>query len=192
MGPVGGQIQRQRQAAPAGLKARAMTFDDRSEKNIATLLPRAQEVARALLGAQNAALAPLGMEARITSGLRTYAEQDTLYEQPRDGKDNDGDGMVDEADEKVTNARAGESWHNFGVAWDITIFRTRTTSAGRKGAVVWESHPYEVAAACALGMPVDRGIDWPGAKKDRPHYQLALGITLATARALHDAGKPVA
>ncbi|MEH6814713.1 MAG: M15 family metallopeptidase [Motiliproteus sp.] len=53
--------------------------DSRSEKNIATLLPEVQLIARALVqkAAQN------GVQIKIISGLRTYAEQDELYAQGR-------------------------------------------------------------------------------------------------------------
>lgn len=59
----------------------------------------------------------------ITSGRRTMAEQSKLYNQPHDGIDNDGDGRVDEADEKVTNAKQGQSAHNFGLAADLVPVR---------------------------------------------------------------------
>src|SRR4051812_9696595 len=52
-------------------------IDERSERNIATLLPPVQEKARALLKACHAH----GINMKITSGSRTYAEQDELYAQ---------------------------------------------------------------------------------------------------------------
>lgn len=56
---------------------------------------------------------------RVVQGLRTFAEQDALYNQPWDKKDNDGDSRIDESDEKVTNAKAGSSYHNYGLALDF-------------------------------------------------------------------------
>jgi peptidoglycan LD-endopeptidase CwlK len=47
---------------------------------------------------------------RITQGLRTFAEQDALYQQGRTS-----------AGKKVTNAKAGQSVHNFGFAIDICL-----------------------------------------------------------------------
>ena len=47
---------------------------------------------------------------RITQGLRTYAEQDALYKQGRTT-----------AGKKVTNAKAGQSVHNYGFAIDICL-----------------------------------------------------------------------
>jgi len=45
---------------------------------------------------------------RVTQGFRSYTEQDALYQQGRSLP-----GKV------VTNARPGESWHNFGLAVDV-------------------------------------------------------------------------
>src|SRR5690348_15494967 len=75
--------------------------DDRSEKNIATLHVRVQPLARKLVreAAKN------GIRAVVTSGSRTYAEQNALYAQGRTKPGN-----------IVTNARGGYSWHNFALA----------------------------------------------------------------------------
>jgi len=45
---------------------------------------------------------------RVTAGMRTWAEQNALYAQGRTIPGN-----------IVTNARGGESWHNYGVAVDV-------------------------------------------------------------------------
>ena len=69
------------------------TFDDRSEKNIATLLPQAQRIARLWLKAATTRADELGLTVKIIDGTRTYAEQNKLYAKtPR-----------------VTNARGGYS-----------------------------------------------------------------------------------
>lgn len=52
-----------------------------------------------------------GYRPTVVSGYRTFAEQDALYQIGRRGK----------AGEKVvTNARGGQSWHNYGVAADVS------------------------------------------------------------------------
>ncbi len=122
--------------------------DARSEKNIATLLPQVQPMARALV--QKAAAA--GITIRILSCLRTYAEQDALYAQ---GRTAPGD--------VVTNARGGYSNHNFGIAFDVGVFE------GNR--YLGDSPKYK--AVGALGM--DLGLEWGGNWKtivDQPHYQL--------------------
>jgi peptidoglycan LD-endopeptidase CwlK len=122
--------------------------DDRSERNIATLLPEVQPIARALV--QKAA--SNGIAIKIISGHRTYAEQDALYAQ---GRTTPG--------EKVTNARGGYSNHNFGIAFDIGVFSGTT--------YLPESPKYK--AVGVLGM--DLGLEWGGnwtSIVDQPHFQL--------------------
>lgn len=122
--------------------------DLRSEKNIETLLPAVQPVARALVqkAAQN------GIQIKILSALRTYAEQDALYAQGRTAPG-----------AKVTNARGGYSNHNFGIAFDVGVFEGNRYLA--------ESAKYK--AVGVLGMEL--GLEWGGNWKtivDQPHFQL--------------------
>jgi peptidoglycan LD-endopeptidase CwlK len=86
-----------------------------------------------------------GVEYTATLGFRTYAEQDALFAQGRTTP-----GHI------VTNARGGESAHNFGLAVDFF--------AGD-----WDPQSYE-----RLGSMVAlRGLVWGGSwkKPDRPHVQ---------------------
>lgn len=160
------------------------TVDPRSEQNIGVLHPRVQPYARTLV--QKAAAA--GITIKVISGLRSYAEQSALYLQPHDGKDNDGDGRVDEADEQVTKAPAGHSNHNFGLAFDIGIFD------GPK--YIANSPLYKAVATIGL----DLGLEWGGNWKspiDEPHYQLrpawaksmSESLMLAELRRLKDSGR---
>lgn len=165
----------------------ASRVDARSEGNIITLLPEVQNVAREFLWLANDALPP-DTAVRIISGTRTWEEQDRIYRQAFDKVDNDGDGRVDEADERVTKAPAGYSNHNFGLAFDIGIFR---------GARYLESgNDYVTVAKIGEGL----GLEWGGRWKsfpDRPHYQLrpawAKGLResemLAELRRRHQQGK---
>lgn len=122
--------------------------DAGSEKYIATILPEVQPLARALI--QKAALN--GIQIKIISGLRTYAEQDELYAQGRT-----------KLGVKVTNARSGHSNHNFGIAFDIGVYERNKYLA--------DSVKYK--AVGVLGM--DIGLEWGGNWKtivDQPHFQL--------------------
>ncbi|MBL8448821.1 MAG: M15 family metallopeptidase [Dechloromonas sp.] len=151
------------------------TVDPRSEKTIATLLPEVQPIARALVHKAQAA----GITIRLISGLRTYEEQDALYAQ---GRSTPGP--------RVTNARAGYSNHNFGIAFDIGVFE------GNK--YLPDSPKYK--AVGVLGA--DLGLEWGGNWKtivDQPHYQLrptwAASMSerdmLAELRARRGTGTPV-
>lgn len=122
--------------------------DPRSEKNIATLLPEVQPMARELV--HKAALA--GITIRVISGLRSYAEQDALYAQGRTAPG-----------EIVTNASAGHSNHNFGIAFDIGVFEGNS--------YLDDSPKYK--AVGVIGM--DLGLEWGGnwtTIVDQPHFQL--------------------
>ena len=122
--------------------------DPRSEKNIETLLPEVRPIARALV--QKAKQS--GIQIKILSALRTYAEQDELFAK---GRTKPGP--------KVTNARGGFSNHNFGIAFDVGVFE------GTK--YLGDSVKYK--AVGALGM--DLGLEWGGSWKtivDQPHFQL--------------------
>lgn len=94
--------------------------DKISEDRVARLHPKVRAEFKTLLEKAEAQF-PVNCAIRIVQGLRTFAEQDALYNQPWDHKDNDGDGKVDEADECVTKAKAGSSYHNYGLAIDFAM-----------------------------------------------------------------------
>jgi peptidoglycan L-alanyl-D-glutamate endopeptidase CwlK len=153
----------------AEIRAASRGFDSRSERHIGTLSLKAQRLARLFLGR----VLDGGVLARIISGTRTYAEQDALYRQGHFG--NPGP--------KVTNARGGQSNHNFGIAWDIGIF---TASGGYLG----DGPGYQRAATLGLAGGEDE-IEWGGHWTrfvDKPHYQLALGLSVSDLRAGFEQG----
>lgn len=129
------------------------------------LQPSAREKARAAFGqAENEGLGVL-----LTSGLRTYAEQDELYAQGRTKP-----GKV------VTNARAGESYHNFGLAFDFVVVK-----AGR---AVWDpKHPdWKRFVRIAKAHGYAWGGDWPN--PDNPHFQTKTLPSLTSLRAKFPGG----
>jgi peptidoglycan L-alanyl-D-glutamate endopeptidase CwlK len=132
--------------------------DSRSEGNIATLLPRVRPFARALIEKA----ANQGIIIKVTSGTRSFAEQDELFAQGRT-----------KAGKIVTKARGGFSNHNFGIAFDVTIF-TGSTDPEKAKTPVFESPVYK--AIGALGTEL--GLEWGGNWKtivDEPHFQLRPG-----------------
>jgi len=146
------------------------TFDARSERCIHSLHPMAQELARRCLKA----IRDAGINARIISGTRTYAEQNVIFSKGRFGN----------SEPKVTNARGGQSNHNFGIAWDIGIF----SSDGR---YLGESPLYKKAGQAALAAGI-ANLEWGGNWKtfvDQPHYQHATGLTVTQIRTKFESGK---
>ena len=147
------------------LEAQFGSFDARTEKNILTLALPAQRIARRFM--QHALkLVPEGWTVRIISGTRTYEQQDALYAQ---GRTTPGP--------RVTNARGGQSNHNFGLAWDIGIF-------DNSGRYVTQTYQYEALGPKIMGLdlyPIEWGGNWKSLK-DYPHYEYGTGLNLTTRR----------
>ena len=142
-------------------------FDHRTERNLELLQLPAQHAARLFMSV----VTKSGIEARIISGTRSYEEQNALFRQGRFG--NPGP--------RVTGARGGQSWHNFGIAWDIGVFEG--------GEYMTTPEPYERAAKVGMNEALTWGGDWKSFQ-DRPHYQLALPLKISEIRSRFEAGEP--
>lgn len=154
-------------------------WDKLSEEKIKALHPLARDKARGFI---NAVEQKLGIKLRVVDGYRPFARQQDYYNQPTDGIDNDNDGQIDEPDEKITNARPGYSYHNFGLAFDVVpIIGGKATYNLAPG--VWER-----IAAVAKRF----GFIWGGSFKsivDKPHFEMHVGKDLAQLRELYAARK---
>jgi peptidoglycan L-alanyl-D-glutamate endopeptidase CwlK len=146
------------------------TFDLRSEGNIQSLQPRAQENARTFLKEVNDRLGGGDVVFKIISGTRTYAEQDALFAQGRTRFP----GPI------VTRARGGQSNHNFGVAWDIGLFKA--------GQYIPESDLYKKAGEIGKSLGLEWGGDWKTIQ-DEPHFQAIKESELASTRAKFESGE---
>jgi hypothetical protein len=105
-----------------------------------------------------AAESELNITLRVTHALRTIAEQNALYAQGRTT-----------AGKIVTNAKGGQSFHNFGLAIDVVELVGKTVN--------W-NFDYSKLKPIA-----DRfGIEWGGTWKfvDKPHFQITFGYDKAT------------
>lgn len=156
------------------------TLDARTEATLETLHPAVRGRFRAFAADAQAEAARLGYRYIAINGNRSLEAQAELFNRPWDGKDNDGDGLVDERDEKVTNARPGSSWHNFGLAVDFGCFN-------KEGSYLDQTAPKAAEMLhrrCAL-FAQRHGIEWGGDFKnfvDLPHYQFVPpGLTLEIA-----------
>ena len=113
-------------------------------------------------------LAQNGIKVILTAGFRSFGEQDALYAK---GRTKPG--------KKVTNARGGDSWHNYGLAADYAFVVN--------GKVTWNC-PWDVFGRIAR----ECGLEWGGDFKsivDRPHVQWTRGKTLAQMRGIAIAKK---
>lgn len=133
--------------------------DDHHER-LDDLQPETRERAQALWA--KAQKEELGIF--VVSGLRTFPEQRRLFAQGRTTP-----GKI------VTNARPGESYHNFGMAFDFAVLEN--------DALVWNPDHRSWKRFVALGKK--GGFEWGGdwsTFKDFPHLQLAGAPTLAALR----------
>lgn len=134
------------------------TWDKVTDSRIATLDKRVQPAAFRFI---NRVWKELGIALRVTQALRTIGEQDALYAQ---GRTTPG--------KKVTNARGGYSFHNFGLALDVVIIRD--------GKAIWEILPKKV-----VDIAKQEGFAWGGdwkSFKDYPHFEMTFGKTLQELR----------
>ena len=144
------------------------TIDSRSARNIATLDPKAQSAFTRFALAAKVIAAAMGCDYIAIAGNRSWAAQDALYAQ---GRTKPG--------QKVTNARAGFSNHNFGIACDFGVFAN--------GQYLDDSNPRladKVHQACSEHAE-DNGLAWGGLWEsfpDTPHYEMATLLTLAQKR----------
>jgi peptidoglycan L-alanyl-D-glutamate endopeptidase CwlK len=105
-----------------------------------------------------AVLLSKGIRVRLTCGYRSREVQDALYAQGRTAP-----GRI------VTNARGGESWHNYGLAADYVFIVD--------GRVSWDG-PWDRLGRVARSCGLEWGGDWKRFK-DRPHVQWRKGKSLA-------------
>jgi peptidoglycan L-alanyl-D-glutamate endopeptidase CwlK len=108
---------------------------------------------------------------KLTSTLRDVESQDALYAKGRT-----------EPGPKVTNAKGGDSFHNYGLAWDAAVILAN-------GQATWEKQYYEELGAMAKEMGIRWGGDWNGDGVhqrddfDLVHFQVDGGLTLAQLKA---------
>ncbi len=129
-------------------------MDTHSETALSKVCPELADKIRAASDALNAE----GTFILVVSGMRTAEEQNALYAQGRTTT-----GKI------VTNAKAGQSMHNYGLAADIVPYTT-----GNSGQINWNAatpqFQHMVAAMKAQGLAW--GGDWRGALGDFDHFQL--------------------
>lgn len=146
-------------------------IDERSAKNIATLHPKVQPVMRDFLIEAKKYFQEKGVEVKVISGNRTWAEQDALYSK---GRTTPGP--------KVTNARGGQSNHNFGLAIDLGLFAN--------GKYLGDSPFYKHIGPIVAKFPQ---LEWGGGWKfvDEPHVQYRVPYTMAQLRERVTSGKAI-
>ena len=107
----------------------------------------------------------LGIDVILTSTYRDYESQDALYAQGRTAP-----GKI------VTNAKGGESWHNFRCAVDVCPIVN--------GKPDWDgSHPvWQELGHQGRLAGLEWAGEWKGSLRESAHFQYTGGLTLAQLR----------
>jgi len=149
-------------------------IDKISETRILKLHPKIREEVLKIYREQIYPALTGGVYCRITHTLRTFEEQNELYKLGRTK-------LFDADDNRigiVTNAKGGQSFHNFSLAVDFCIMSSRTAiwdvsvDLDKDGKRDW----FEVIDIFkANGW--ESGADWKGKLRDFPHVQKTFGYT---------------
>ena len=126
----------------------------RSEAVLLQVIPALANKVRAAAEAMEAS----GTYLLVVSGLRTADEQNRLYAQGRTAP-----GHV------VTNAKAGQSMHNYGLAVDVVPYLS-----GEMGQLNWNAESEQFKAM--VSAMKTQGLEWGGDWKhlaDFDHFQLS-------------------
>jgi peptidoglycan L-alanyl-D-glutamate endopeptidase CwlK len=130
-----------------------ITWDKKTDEVIGTLHPIIRAKARFFVNY----LEDDGIFMRIYSGFRSIEEQNQLYAQGRT-----------KGGKIVTNARGGESYHNYGLAFDCVQIIDKKA--------IWENEKWEYIAKVGEFF----GFEWGGkfTSPDKPHFQYTLGLSI--------------
>lgn len=119
---------------------------------------------------------------RLAYTLRSFAEQDALYALGRTKP-----GKI------VTWAKGGESYHNYGIAWDIVLLVDKDGNGSYETAS-WETNvdfdgdgqaDWREAVDAFIRIGAEWGGNWNKPKTDMPHFQITLGHSIASLQELY-------
>lgn len=142
-----------------------MTYEARNKQALDSLHPSMRYKVLHLLEL----LSLIGEDILIYEGARSNEEQAALYAQGRTAP-----GAI------VTNAKPGESFHNYGLAVDFAPVGPLGIPLKSRVLQWTATKRYEAIANLAKTLGLEWGGDWTIV--DRPHLQYAEGVTLSTLR----------
>ncbi len=124
---------------------------------------------------------------RFAYTLRTMAEQDALYQIGRTKLyDNNGRKLG-----IVTNAKAGMSLHNYGLAFDIVLLTNGGNSASWDTAKDFDGDGESDWMEC-VNIAKANGWFWGGNFRtfiDKPHFEMRLGYSINDLYRMHQQGR---
>jgi RHS repeat-associated protein len=148
-----------------GASSQGGTWDPITNERISQLHPDVQGPAINFI---NQVELDLGIKLRVTQGLRTFAEQDALYAIGRTAP-----GFI------VTNAKGGQSYHNYGLALDVVEIRN--------GKAIWNTNWSGISR-----IGINNGFEWGGnfrSISDKPHFQMTFGYSISDLLNLYNTGQ---
>lgn len=155
--------------------------DTISLTRVGLLHPKIRDEVKALI---DKAEVVLGQYAaiRVVQGLRTFPEQQALYDQGRTKPGN-----------RVTNSKAGQSYHNYGLAIDFAILYDKDKNGS------FESLSWDLMADMDRDWQKDwmevvdvfeaAGYTWGGrfsSIQDNPHLEKTYGLNWRTMLEMHN------
>lgn len=144
-------------------------MDERSISNLNTLHPKFRPIAINAWGKAQAAM-PANVQIIVVQGLRTFADSDALYAQGRTKP-----GPI------VTKAAAGQSYHNYGLAFDFAMI-----TDGKDDEAVGPNWMKVVSIMESYGMIW--GGNFPEGFHDNPHFENHYGINWRDLLVRHNDG----
>ncbi|HEY8928673.1 MAG TPA: M15 family metallopeptidase [Mucilaginibacter sp.] len=156
-------------------------MDDRSLKNLNTLHPKFRQPAIDAWAEAQAAM-PANTKIIVVQGLRSFAESDALYQLGRTVVNPDGKTAEKPMGDIVTKAKAGQSYHNYGLAFDFAM-----VTNGKNDYIIGPNWMKVVSIMEAHGM--FWGGNFSGKFKDGPHFENRYGHNWKDLLKLYNAGK---
>jgi len=104
-----------------------------------------------------------GLDIKLHEGMRSFERQNELYKQGRSKPGN-----------KVTNAKGGQSYHNYGLSVDVVFHGSKPYG---------EEHDWTKLGEAGEAA----GLAWGGHWGDRPHFEIG-GIKIGTLQAWYADG----
>ncbi len=132
---------------------------------------------------------------RFAYTLRTYKEQNDLFALGRTVVNPNGKTVKRPFGSKVTNARGGQSYHNFGLAFDIVLLKD-TEGTRKFNKASWETNvdfdgdgkpDWQEIVTIAKQHGWEWGGDWKFT--DMPHFQKTFGLSVVELNGLVQSGK---
>lgn len=148
-------------------------MDQRSLDNLNTLHPKFRQSAINAWTKAKAAM-PSNVQIIVIEGMRSFAESDAIYQQGRTTP-----GPI------VTKAAAGQSYHNYGLAFDFSMI-----TDGKADYIIGPHWMQVVSIMEAAGM--FWGGNFPEGFHDNPHFENRFGFNWRALLAKHNAGDFIA